>query len=84
LQSVATNVVNVGMTIPGIYFVDKVGRRNLLLIGAAGMMVCEFIVAIAGVTLPATNIAGQKVLVAFVCIYIVSVLSPFPRGIPLT
>ncbi|KAF8515072.1 MFS monosaccharide transporter [Gautieria morchelliformis] len=70
LQSVATNVVNVGMTIPGIYFVDKVGRRNLLLIGAAGMMICEYIVAIAGITLPATNIAGQKVLVAFVCIYI--------------
>ncbi|KAF8489048.1 MFS monosaccharide transporter [Gautieria morchelliformis] len=70
LQTIATNVVNVGMTVPGIYFVDKVGRRNLLLIGAAGMMVCEYIVAIAGVTISVSNIAGQKVLVAFVCIYI--------------
>ncbi|KAF8515074.1 general substrate transporter [Gautieria morchelliformis] len=70
LQSVATSVVNVGMTLPGIYFVDRVGRRNLLLIGAAGMMVCEYIVAIAGVTISVDNIVGQKVLIAFVCIYI--------------
>ena len=72
LQSVATNVVNVGMTLPGIYFVDKAGRRRLLLIGALGMLTCEYIVAIAGVTISTDNIAGQKVLVAFVCIYIVS------------
>jgi len=58
------------MTVPGIYFIDKVGRRNLLLIGAAGMMVCEFIVAIAGVTISVSDVSGQKVLVAFVCIYI--------------
>jgi MFS transporter, SP family, sugar:H+ symporter len=73
LDSVATNVVNVGMTLPGIYFVDKIGRRNLLLIGAAGMLVCEYIVAIAGVTISVNNIAGQKVLIAFVCIYIVRI-----------
>lgn len=71
LDSIATSVVNVGMTVPGIYFVDKVGRRNLLLIGAAGMLVCEYIVAIAGVTISVNDVAGQKVLVAFTCIYIV-------------
>ncbi|THH07403.1 hypothetical protein EW145_g3413 [Phellinidium pouzarii] len=70
LVSVATNVVNVFMTIPGIWGVERFGRRRLLLVGAIGMCVCEFIVAIAGVTLPKTNLAGQKVLVAFVCIYI--------------
>lgn len=79
LQTIATNVVNVGMTVPGIYFIDKVGRRNLLLIGAAGMLVCEYIVAIAGVTISVNNVAGQKVLVAFVCIYIVRIHTPFPR-----
>jgi SP family sugar:H+ symporter-like MFS transporter len=72
LISVATNVVNVGMTIPGIYLVDRVGRRNLLLIGAAGMLVCEYIVAIVGVTISLDNQSGHKTLVAFVCIYIVS------------
>ncbi|CEL61894.1 putative glucose transporter rco-3 OS=Neurospora crassa (strain ATCC 24698 / 74-OR23-1A / CBS 708,71 / DSM 1257 / FGSC 987) GN=rco-3 PE=3 SV=2 [Rhizoctonia solani AG-1 IB] len=35
LITIATNVVNVGMTVPGIWAVDKVGRRRLLLIGAA-------------------------------------------------
>ncbi|KAG9029313.1 hypothetical protein FRB95_005477 [Tulasnella sp. JGI-2019a] len=70
LITIATNVVNVGMTIPGIYLVDKAGRRSLLLIGAVGMLVCEYLVAIVGVAVHEDNLAAQKVLVAFVCIYI--------------
>ncbi|KAF8603792.1 MFS monosaccharide transporter [Ceratobasidium sp. AG-I] len=70
LITIATNVVNVGMTVPGIYLVDKVGRRRLLLIGAAGMLICEYLVAIIGVTISVENQAGQKVLIALVCIYI--------------
>ncbi|CAE6355938.1 unnamed protein product, partial [Rhizoctonia solani] len=70
LITIATNVVNVGMTVPGIWAVDRVGRRRLLLIGAAGMLICEFLVAIIGVTISVENQAGQKVLIAFVCIYI--------------
>lgn len=38
---VATNVVNVGMTVPGILAVDKVGRRSLLLYGAIAMAVSQ-------------------------------------------
>lgn len=34
------------MTIVGVQLIDRVGRRRLLLIGAAGMCICEFIVAI--------------------------------------
>jgi len=70
LTTIATNVVNVGMTVPGILAVDRVGRRKLLLIGAAGMCFCEYLVAILGVTLDAKNTSGQKAVVAFVCIYI--------------
>ncbi|KAF8637574.1 hypothetical protein AX17_002643 [Amanita inopinata Kibby_2008] len=70
LITIATNIVNVFMTLPGLYGVERFGRRRLLLIGAAGMAVCEFIVAIVGVTVSTQNIAGQKVLIAFVCIYI--------------
>lgn len=70
LISMATNVVNVFMTIPGIYLVDRSGRRSLLLIGAAGMLLCEFIVAVVGVSVSDQNMAGQKVLIVFVCIYI--------------
>jgi sugar porter (SP) family MFS transporter len=70
LISVATNIVNVFMTLPGAWGIERFGRRKLLLIGAAGMCVCEFIVAIVGVSVSTENIVGQRVLIAFVCIYI--------------
>ncbi|MBW0516741.1 hypothetical protein O181_056456 [Austropuccinia psidii MF-1] len=68
--TIITNVVNVVMTIPGIWLVDRAGRRPLLLYGAGLMCVCEFIVAIAGLKVDKNNLAGQHVLIAFVCIYI--------------
>ncbi|KAL0065168.1 Plasma membrane low glucose sensor [Marasmius tenuissimus] len=68
--TIITNVVNVVMTLPGIWGVERFGRRSLLLWGAVLMCVCEYIVAIVGVTVSVNNIAGQKVLIAFVCIYI--------------
>jgi MFS transporter, SP family, sugar:H+ symporter len=62
------------MTIVGVQLIDRVGRRRLLLIGAIGMCLCEFIVAIVGVTAghinpvtQAVNKPAQKVLIAFVC-----------------
>jgi len=74
---IITDVVNTCMTIVGVNLIDRVGRRRLLLIGAAGMMFCEYIVAIVGVTVGKTNSAGeainlaaQRVLIAFVCFYI--------------
>jgi sugar porter (SP) family MFS transporter len=70
LISVATNIVNVFMTLPGMWGVERFGRRRLLLVGAAGMCICEYLVAIVGVTISVENAAGQKVLIAFVCIYI--------------
>ncbi|KAJ7911113.1 monosaccharide importer [Mycena leptocephala] len=74
--TVIADVVNTCMTIVGINLIDRVGRRRLLLIGAAGMMVCEYIVAIVGVTAGqiaadgSVNLAAQRVLIAFVCFYI--------------
>ncbi|EFP88944.2 uncharacterized protein PGTG_15147 [Puccinia graminis f. sp. tritici CRL 75-36-700-3] len=68
--TIITNVVNVVMTIPGIWLVDKAGRRSLLLTGAAIMCVCEFIVAIIGLKLESSNLAGQRALISLVCIYI--------------
>lgn len=70
LITIATSVVNVFMTLPGMWGVERFGRRRLLLIGAIGMCVCEFIVAITGVVVSTSNLAGQRVLIAFVCIYI--------------
>ncbi|ESK97847.1 mfs monosaccharide transporter [Moniliophthora roreri MCA 2997] len=70
LITIATNIVNVFMTLPGIWGVERFGRRTLLLVGAIGMCICEFLIAIIGVTISVENTAGQKVLIAFVCIYI--------------
>ncbi len=58
------------MTIPGIWGIERFGRRSLLLYGAAVMCVCEFLVAIIGVTISTQNQSGQKALIALVCIYI--------------
>lgn len=70
LITIATNVVNVGMTIPGILLMDKLGRRNILIIGAVGMLICEYIIAIIGTIFGQSNEAAQKTLIALVCIYI--------------
>ncbi|KAK7053785.1 putative glucose transporter rco-3 [Favolaschia claudopus] len=74
--TIIADVVNTAMTIIGVNLIDKVGRRRLLLIGATGMMVCEYIIAIVGVTAGQTasdgsvNLTAQRVLIAFVCVYI--------------
>ena len=64
------------MTVVGVQLIDRVGRRRLLLVGALGMCICEFIVAIVGVTAghvdpvtQAVSATAQKVLIAFVCMY---------------
>jgi len=40
--SLITSCINVASTFPGLYLVEKWGRRNLLLFGAIGMAVCQF------------------------------------------
>ncbi|KAF7316512.1 Monosaccharide importer [Mycena indigotica] len=73
--TIIIDVVNTAMTIVGIQLIDRVGRRRLLLIGAAGMLVCEYIIAIVGTTVGQAgaggiNLAAQRVLIAFACFYI--------------
>ncbi|KAG9596592.1 general substrate transporter, partial [Aureobasidium melanogenum] len=67
--SLITSCINVASTFPGLYLVEKWGRRKLLLFGAIGMAVCQIIVASVGFA-PESNQSAQKALVAFVCIYI--------------
>jgi sugar porter (SP) family MFS transporter len=67
---VITNTINVASTLPGLYAVEKLGRRNLLLIGAMGMCVCQFIVGITGTASGTTELPAQRAAIAFVCIYI--------------
>ncbi|KAI9687101.1 MAG: High-affinity glucose transporter rgt2 [Bathelium mastoideum] len=70
ITSVITACVNVGSTFPGLYMVEKWGRRPLLLFGAIGMAVCQFIVAGVGTGAGTTDLPAQRALIAFVCIYI--------------
>ncbi|KAI9063951.1 AmMst-1 [Trametes sanguinea] len=70
LISVAINIVNMGMTLPGMWAVDRFGRRSLLLWGAVLMCICEYLVAILGVTISIENLAGQRALIGIVCIYV--------------
>jgi SP family sugar:H+ symporter-like MFS transporter len=68
LMSLITYAVNVVFTIPGILLVDKVGRRKLLIIGAAGMVVSNYVIAIVGVK--TNTVIANKVMLAFVCLFI--------------
>ncbi|KAG2002725.1 hypothetical protein GB937_009597 [Aspergillus fischeri] len=74
-----TNCVNVGSTIPGLYAIDKWGRRPVLLLGAVGMAVSQLLVAVLGTTTTGQdaqgniivhNDAAQKAAIAFICLYI--------------
>ncbi|PWY99126.1 putative monosaccharide transporter [Testicularia cyperi] len=68
--SVIYNVINVITTIPGMYMMERVGRRNLLIFGALWMFVCELVVAVVGTATDSSNASAGKSLIAFVCIYI--------------
>lgn len=68
MATIIVNVVAFISTIPGLYLVERLGRRKLLLIGAAGMGICQLILAVLGITVKST--AGNNALIAMVCIYI--------------
>ncbi|KAH9888512.1 MFS monosaccharide transporter [Cubamyces lactineus] len=70
LVQVAVNIVQMGMTIPGIWGVEKLGRRPLLLWGASVMCICAYLVAILGTTTSVRDVAPQRAVIALVCIYI--------------
>ncbi|KAJ5666810.1 Major facilitator-type transporter ecdD [Penicillium macrosclerotiorum] len=71
LISTIMNVVNVGTTPAAFYMIEAFGRRTLLLWGALSMCICEFIVAIIGVTMEGSQ-AASTCLIVFTCLYIAS------------
>ena len=69
MVSIATDVVNVGTTPLSFWTIERFGRRKILIIGAAIMVVCEFLIAIVGTAKPNSS-AASTVLIVFVLIYI--------------
>lgn len=69
LISLITTLVNVCATPISFWTIERFGRRKLLIYGAVGMLVCEFICGILGVTRPKNEsfVRGQ---IALICIYI--------------
>lgn len=69
LMSFFTYLVNVVFTIPGIAFIDIVGRRKLFMWGGCGMSFCNFVIAIVGVSVSAQQ-ARSIVSIVFSCCFI--------------
>lgn len=82
LISLIFNLVNVCSTPISFYTVEKFGRRPLLVYGAFGMLLCQFIIAIIGVTVGfnhthlvgtqsiANNIGAVNAQIAFIAIFV--------------
>jgi len=93
LTSMIFTIVNVCSTPISFYTIERFGRRPLLVIGAGAMALCQFIVAIVGVTVGfnklTTNAAGETVAqnigavnaqVAFIAIFIFFFASTWGPG----
>jgi sugar porter (SP) family MFS transporter len=79
LLTMITTIVNVVSTPISFYTIERVGRRPLLLWGALGMVICQFIVAIIGVT-DGQNPKAVSAMIAFICIYIFFFASTWGPG----
>jgi sugar porter (SP) family MFS transporter len=93
LISLIFTLVNVCSTPISFYTVERFGRRPLLIIGAFGMLVCQFLVAIIGVTIGfnhthtdaagksiANNISAVNAQIAFIAIFIFFFASTWGPG----
>lgn len=73
LISLVTTLVNVCSTPISFYIIEKLGRRTILIFGAMGMIISQFIVGIIGVTAgkpEKDNHAAVSAMIAFICINI--------------
>jgi len=93
LISLIFSLVNVCSTPISFYTVEKFGRRTILLYGALGMLICQFLVAIIGVTVGfnkthlnaagasiANNIPAVNAQIAFIAIFIFFFASTWGPG----
>ncbi|CDO95573.1 unnamed protein product [Kluyveromyces dobzhanskii CBS 2104] len=79
LVSLITYAVNVAFNVPGLFLVEYIGRRKLLLGGGVLMVISNFIVAIAG--LATESMVANKVMIAFICLFIASFSATWGGGV---
>ncbi|KAI4196951.1 MAG: hypothetical protein LQ350_006204 [Teloschistes chrysophthalmus] len=79
LISLITTLVNVCSTPISFWTIERFGRRPLLIWGALGMLICEFLVAIMGTAAPDNKNVVQA-MIAFICIYIFFFASTWGPG----
>jgi sugar porter (SP) family MFS transporter len=75
LISLITSLVNMCATPISFYIVEKLGRRTILIWGAASMVIMQYIVAIIGVTAGKPEKHNQnatRAMIAFICLNIAS------------
>jgi MFS family permease len=65
LATVGVGVVNVGMTIVAMFLVDRAGRRPLLLVGIAGMIIT---LGVLGLSFRISNSSGQLAWISVICL----------------
>lgn len=92
LISLIFTLVNVCSTPISFYTVERFGRRTILLWGALGMLICQFLVAIIGVTVGfnkthtvngvsyANNVSAVNAQIAFIAIFIFFFASTWGPG----
>ncbi|KAK9349599.1 general substrate transporter [Lipomyces doorenjongii] len=79
LMSLITSLVNVCSTPISFWTIEKFGRRPLMIWGALGMLLCEFVIAIVGVIYK-DNPSAFKAMISFICIYIFFFASTWGPG----
>lgn len=83
LISLIITLVNVCSTPLSFWIVERFGRRIILIVGAGGMVICQFIVAIIGVTAGKTennNSAAISAMIAFICLTIATFATTWGPG----
>lgn len=68
LANAGIGVINVTMTLVAIRFIDRVGRKPLLLVGAAGMALSLGILGLTSLLLPEPSGVGLVGIVTLVCL----------------
>jgi sugar porter (SP) family MFS transporter len=79
LINMITTIVNVFSTPISFWAMERMGRRPLLIWGALGMVICQFLIAIIGVT-DGSNNQAVSAMISFICIYIFFFASTWGPG----